>query len=167
MYQLWLDDLYPRAKFADALTIIEKEGHKKRMQIMRKEWINESKPRPYQHEVEDEQNAEPASEPARLEGAAAGEGGVEEPLRQYSDAGEGSERPRAERDRATGSDHMGDQPGEDELDALLRGNSTLGTASVQQQTPKSRPSPAKVGGTMVEDDYSAEMEVMNEMEDMW
>lgn len=43
-YQLWLDDLYPRAKFADGLAIIEKLGHKKRMQTMRREWINEGKP---------------------------------------------------------------------------------------------------------------------------
>lgn len=44
-YQLWLDDLYPRAKFADGLTIIEKLGHTKRIQTMRKEWIDEEKPR--------------------------------------------------------------------------------------------------------------------------
>ena len=44
LYQLWLDDLYPRAKFADGLAIIEKLGHTKRMQTMRREWINESKP---------------------------------------------------------------------------------------------------------------------------
>jgi replication fork protection complex subunit Csm3/Swi3 len=43
-YQLWLDDLYPRAKFADGLAIIEKLGHSKRIQIMRKEWIDEEKP---------------------------------------------------------------------------------------------------------------------------
>ena len=45
MYQLWLDDLYPRAKFADALAIIEKVGHTKRMQVDRKAWIDEGKPR--------------------------------------------------------------------------------------------------------------------------
>lgn len=45
VYQLWLDDLYPRAKFADGLAIIEKLGHTKRMQTMRQEWINEGKPR--------------------------------------------------------------------------------------------------------------------------
>lgn len=44
-YQLWLDDLYPRAKFADALSIVEKLGHSKRMQVMRKEWVDEGKPR--------------------------------------------------------------------------------------------------------------------------
>lgn len=44
VYQLWLDDLYPRAKFADGLAIIERLGHTKRMQTMRREWINEGKP---------------------------------------------------------------------------------------------------------------------------
>ncbi|KAB8201527.1 replication fork protection component Swi3-domain-containing protein [Aspergillus parasiticus] len=44
-YQLWLDDLFPRAKFADGLTIIEKLGHHKRLQVMRREWIEEEKPR--------------------------------------------------------------------------------------------------------------------------
>jgi len=44
-YQLWLDELYPRAKFADGLVMIEKLGHKKRLQTMRREWIDEGKPR--------------------------------------------------------------------------------------------------------------------------
>lgn len=43
-YQLWLDNLYPRAKFADGLQLVEKVGHSKRMQVMRKEWIDEGKP---------------------------------------------------------------------------------------------------------------------------
>ncbi|OKL62434.1 hypothetical protein UA08_02678 [Talaromyces atroroseus] len=43
-YQLWLDDLYPRAKFADGLAMIEKLGHSRRMQIMRREWIDEGRP---------------------------------------------------------------------------------------------------------------------------
>lgn len=44
-YQFWLDDLYPRAKFADGLAMIEKLGHSKRMQVMRRTWIDEAKPR--------------------------------------------------------------------------------------------------------------------------
>lgn len=43
-YQLWLDDLYPRAKFADGLSMIEKLGHSKRLQTMRRTWIDEEKP---------------------------------------------------------------------------------------------------------------------------
>lgn len=43
-YQQWLDNLYPRAKFADGLQLVEKVGHSKRMQVMRREWIDEGKP---------------------------------------------------------------------------------------------------------------------------
>lgn len=49
-YQLWLDDLFPKARFLDALAMVEKMGHKKRMQSMRMEWINEGKPRPSVHD---------------------------------------------------------------------------------------------------------------------
>ena len=42
MYQLWLDDLYPRAKFADGLAMVEKLGHTKKMQTMRRHWISEA-----------------------------------------------------------------------------------------------------------------------------
>ncbi|KAL4746191.1 hypothetical protein BDW72DRAFT_39476 [Aspergillus terricola var. indicus] len=44
-YQLWLDDLFPRAKFADGLAIIERLGHSKRLQTMRRAWIDEEKPK--------------------------------------------------------------------------------------------------------------------------
>jgi replication fork protection complex subunit Csm3/Swi3 len=49
-YQLWLDDLFPKARFLDALAMVEKAGHKKRMQAMRMEWINEGRPRSSVHE---------------------------------------------------------------------------------------------------------------------
>ncbi|KAF4991324.1 hypothetical protein FGRMN_7887 [Fusarium graminum] len=44
-YQLWLDDLFPKAKFLDALAMVEKAGHKKRITISRSDYINESKPK--------------------------------------------------------------------------------------------------------------------------
>ncbi|CZT50625.1 related to CSM3 Protein required for accurate chromosome segregation during meiosis [Rhynchosporium secalis] len=43
-YQIWLDDLFPKARFLDALAMVEKMGHKKRVQMMRMDWINEGKP---------------------------------------------------------------------------------------------------------------------------
>ncbi|KKK22960.1 hypothetical protein P175DRAFT_0502339 [Aspergillus ochraceoroseus IBT 24754] len=52
-YQLWLDDLFPRAKFADGLTILERLGHSKRIQIMRREWIDEEKPKMGDGEIPD------------------------------------------------------------------------------------------------------------------
>ncbi|KAI5463954.1 replication fork protection component Swi3-domain-containing protein [Mariannaea sp. PMI_226] len=44
-YQLWLDDLFPKAKFLDALTMVEKAGHKKQVMVRRNELIQEGKPR--------------------------------------------------------------------------------------------------------------------------
>ncbi|KAI0998454.1 hypothetical protein K3495_g9737 [Podosphaera aphanis] len=38
-YQIWLDDIFPKAKFLDAAAMVEKLGHKKQIQIMRTEWI--------------------------------------------------------------------------------------------------------------------------------
>ncbi|KAI1080115.1 Swi3-domain-containing protein [Whalleya microplaca] len=75
-YQLWLDDLFPKAKFLDALAMVEKVGHKKYMQIKRLEWIEEGKPKPsvLAEDVDDlfgdsnqpEEEREPAKFPARV-----------------------------------------------------------------------------------------------------
>ncbi|PHH60743.1 hypothetical protein CDD81_1281 [Ophiocordyceps australis] len=43
-YQLWLDDLFPKARFLDALAMVEKLGHKKSLIVARSEWINEDNP---------------------------------------------------------------------------------------------------------------------------
>lgn len=45
-YQLWLDDLFPKARFLDALAMVEKAGHKTIMHKKRMEWIDEYKPKP-------------------------------------------------------------------------------------------------------------------------
>lgn len=43
-YQFWLDDLFPKAKFLDALAMVEKAGHKRSLATKRVDWINETKP---------------------------------------------------------------------------------------------------------------------------
>ncbi|RYP44460.1 hypothetical protein DL768_009081 [Monosporascus sp. mg162] len=53
-YQLWLDDLFPKAKFLDALVMVEKAGHKKHMHMKRMEWINEGKPKPHRDEGDED-----------------------------------------------------------------------------------------------------------------
>ncbi|KAL4902878.1 replication fork protection component Swi3-domain-containing protein [Aspergillus multicolor] len=56
-YQLWLDDLFPRAKFADGLAMIERLGHSKRLQTMRRTWIDEEKPKPADEALDNEPSA--------------------------------------------------------------------------------------------------------------
>jgi replication fork protection complex subunit Csm3/Swi3 len=54
-YQVWLDDLFPKANFLDALAMVEKAGHKTTMRNARMQWIDEGKPRAAAEE-DDEDN---------------------------------------------------------------------------------------------------------------
>lgn len=155
MYQFWLDELYPRAKFADGLAMIEKLGHTKRVQMMRREWIDEGKPKPNAREDEDEDVVEMTAatdsvqrEDDPMEGvqgqiSRSMEGGAESPVAN----GRGTSAPREE-------------PDDDELDALLAGDAA----------PAKAPTTAAVNSTNhVEDEesFADAMDAMAEMEGMW
>lgn len=156
MYQLWLDDLYPRAKFADALAIIEKVGHTKRMQMMRKDWIDEGKPRrTTEGDVEDEERAQ--DKPAEglhgesMDGVQQAEATVE------SDVGQDRQ---AQTVSGASAGSAGIEPDEDELDALL--------AEADQP---SAPAPTTFRGGLPataaadDDPFADEMDAMAGMED--
>lgn len=154
MYQLWLDDLYPRAKFADALAIIEKVGHTKRMQVDRKAWIDEGKPRrTTEEDDEDIDLAGSEKTPAQDH--------HETTENQEASADTAERQPIAESsDRSRGEFHAADeQPEEDELDALLA-ESNQPELSALNALP-SRPVPTN------DDPFADEMEAMEGMEDMW
>jgi len=113
-YQMWLDQLYPRAKFADALQLVEKAGHTKKLQMYRKAWIDEGKPGYVRREDVEQavemQNAaqNESSAPAHVESGAALEHEIEEdPAALFFAGGD-----------AHDEQDVGD-PDEDELDALL------------------------------------------------
>ncbi|KAK1255732.1 hypothetical protein MKX07_007991 [Trichoderma sp. CBMAI-0711] len=53
-YQLWLDDLFPKARFLDALAMVEKAGHKKALVTARNEWINEGRPKGSNNDDDDD-----------------------------------------------------------------------------------------------------------------
>lgn len=153
MYQLWLDDLYPRAKFADALAIVEKVGHTKRMQIMRKDWIDEGKPRRAMEPDSDEDDAA-AQESAvqqSIENMDGIQSGVDNGSEQQNDSG----HPVAD---ATGHS-VDEEPDEDELDALLA-QSEQPSATLTKTLP-TRPVPTQ------DDPFADEMEAMADMDDMW
>ncbi|OBT95491.1 chromosome segregation in meiosis- protein [Pseudogymnoascus verrucosus] len=44
LYQTWLDELYPKAKFGDALRMVESAGHKRDVAVARRGWIEEGRP---------------------------------------------------------------------------------------------------------------------------
>jgi replication fork protection complex subunit Csm3/Swi3 len=147
-YQLWLDNLYPRAKFADGLQLVEKAGHSKRMQTMRKEWIDEGKPG-YAREkrtpergtrqTEDNQTADAAKDgdtgSARDHGDAA-----PRPATNQSIFGNGAESEDLffpDTNKKPGEDDDDAAPEEDELDALLAEQDTSRVVRLQPAEPES------------------------------
>jgi replication fork protection complex subunit Csm3/Swi3 len=155
MYQLWLDDLYPRAKFADALAIIEKVGHTKRMQMMRKEWIDAGKPR-RTTEREDDDVDEIVQDRASAEHTAEMEGLEREgDARPQESTGEGEGRARDQTTHGLAND----DPDDDELDALL-------AESVQLDNSPTKTLPTRTHN-VEEDPFADEMEAMADMQDMW
>lgn len=158
MYQLWLDDLYPRAKFADALAMVEKAGHTKRMQIMRKDWINEGKPRGTAGQDESDVDELPPTGTVPDDSMDTMQG-LEESTRSSEPSYIEGERPSQAQSQTKTTFQVGNDPDEDELDALLAESAP--DASVM---PKSLPSRNK---DAEDDPFADEMEAMADMDDMW
>ena len=120
MYQLWLDDLYPKAKFRDGLAMIEKVGHTKRMQVTRRGWLDATKP--YRREDSPERIGD-----VQMSGGLGDAGGEDEAERrvgaQTGEDGDTANRAPQEESGAAGQGIGGDDaPEDDELDALLNEN---------------------------------------------
>ncbi|KAH0009203.1 Swi3-domain-containing protein, partial [Aureobasidium melanogenum] len=130
-YQLWLDDLFPKAKFMDGVSMIEKLGHKKRMQMMRREWIQEGKPKPPRDDDEEDfvipdENAAPENNIARNS----------EEQNNHVES-----RPEAQSSGgAQGRDNHNpfgeEEPDEDELDALLAESESLPVSTTKQNNTR-------------------------------
>ena len=130
-YQLWLDDLYPRAKFRDALTMVEKLGHTKRIQITRKAWMDGTK-------ISQRQNS-----PTRVEDAGMGSTTGIEPVGDRDAQGGGDDSgddmfPAVPRAAPLVGDAQMDNgvPDDDELDALMAENTLANVTSTTGPPPK-------------------------------
>ena len=175
-YQLWLDDLYPRAKFADGLAMIEKLGHSKRMQTMRKEWINEGKAK-YSTRKDDQKqpedtNNDPPDRPHESKPMNAESGTSERntSLRTRTVSTD-TDSPHEAPQRAGAADDDGlfisgeekavDQPPEDDLDALLaedEAGQLNNTGTLQEGVGSNVKGP---------DNFDDDEEAMDAIDDMW
>lgn len=154
-YQLWLDDLFPKAKFVDGLTMIEKLGHKKKIQMYRKEWIDEGKPRNFQDDIDDFV-ASREEEPSRHATEHTSEHSRDRPTsssgEQHVDSQDNS---RGLADPARLPADVS-EPDEDELDALLReaagDNNRLATGASEAQPDDEEPDEDELDALLAEDD---------------
>ncbi|KAK1758130.1 replication fork protection component Swi3-domain-containing protein, partial [Echria macrotheca] len=67
-YQEWLDDLFPKATFLDALAMVEKTGHKLTMRSQRDAWIREFAPKSTAYDDDELRDTQPSvpKEPSRI-----------------------------------------------------------------------------------------------------
>jgi replication fork protection complex subunit Csm3/Swi3 len=132
-YQLWLDELYPRAKFRDALSMVEKLGHSKAMQVRRRAWLDETKPtaRERTPEVTDEvamSGALPVEEEHEDTAAVAGD----------QTTAQVTARTQNTSTQDNGSP-LQDAPEDDELDALMAEVGAPSEQHLPQQQKKKAP----------------------------
>ncbi|KAL8761929.1 MAG: hypothetical protein Q9184_001998 [Pyrenodesmia sp. 2 TL-2023] len=185
LYQFWLDDLYPRAKFADGLAMIEKLGHSKRIQVMRREWINEGKPRERYEDMDVSQGNRRVTKASDVENTVLATNQDhaldDSQLRPSSDPTNedlyGASPPRQQHNtnqnsatKTTGVDqaplgHGDSEIPEDDLDVLL---AELAPDNHKNYTPESAPSKRQETTSAKKfDDFDAEMEAIAEMDDVW
>lgn len=158
LYQLWLDDLYPKAKFKDGLMMVEKLGHTKRMQVSRRAWIDESKGFRRREDEdaemrlgdisgqgEDNDEIFPAAPKDSGQGQEQSRGGADAPDDDELDALMGEEPAASTPPNTTGNGptqprgpFQDDEPDDDELDALLNEESRPAVQTEQQQTTKQK-----------------------------
>lgn len=142
LYQLWLDDLYPKAKFRDALTMAEKLGHSKRMQVSRRAWIEETKSSQRQDDNDEDDRPTGPSDQQEKDS---------DPILRPG-AGGGAK----EHDPQDFTDQM---PEEDDMDALLAEEARAAQA-------KPQPIRSRQKGTFEDDNEESEPDE-DELEALW
>jgi replication fork protection complex subunit Csm3/Swi3 len=159
LYQLWLDDLYPKAKFRDGLAMVEKLGHSKRLQVSRRAWIEESKTHRRREDEEADARMEgvaqaeddaifpvpseptqqnPPQQHAGVDGDAPDEDDLDALLREQDDAPAAANPASNATAKAKGPFQDDDEPDDDELDALLNEDLRQTTIAPQQQLSKQK-----------------------------
>lgn len=151
MYQLWLDDLYPKAKFKDGLAMVEKVGHSKRMQITRRAWLDATKPHQREESPERLGDVQMSGGLGDAEGEGEARGGGDG---QQSTPASDTRQQQEGRRRDNDAESQESAPEEDELDALLNEGAGAGTGPAQQEQAPAR-GPFEEGSDVDEDELDA------------
>lgn len=167
---MWLDDLYPKAKFADALVMVEKAGHKRKLAAARTEWLNESRPK---ETGDDDLSLPPLND------------GQKTPTRAMAPEDEDiyGSTPSARRPQVatTTTTQNNDMPDEDDLDALMaeaeaqdNGPAAAPTNGVPEDDlddldalmaeSEAHPNPTKPAAPVADPSFDEDEEAMREME---
>ncbi|OHE93337.1 chromosome segregation in meiosis protein 3 [Colletotrichum orchidophilum] len=167
-YQLWLDDLFPKAKFLDALAMVEKAGHKRQIGVKRMEWIDESKPKPGDA---DEERAEDPVEKAAQQRDETTIAPISTTVTEQQNPGTPEQvdnvdvediydsTPLARKQDMEGFRPQPGEPEDDDLDALM--------AEADAATQALASTFSEPIGKSAEDDFADEEAAMAEMDGLW
>lgn len=179
---MWLDDLFPKAKFLDALVMVEKAGHKKRVMAARTDFINEGRPKTSVEEDDDfgldASGATETGEKAQSAPAARPQTPSRDDVPDDEDLYGATPRnartqqkvPDDEDDldaliaEAEGEDssRQKQQPPADDADDL---DALIAEAETTDEVKVSAKKPGNTNGT--NDDFADEEAAMQEMDDLW
>ena len=169
-YQLWADDLYPKANFKDTMSIIEKLGHTKRVQIARHQYLDEYRPQTAPSEAEMETREVHQAEEERAPGG--GGGGDEDEDEDLYEPG-----PRAPvigsmaqesnggslflggDDDDSENEEVGAQPHDTELEMLLQADAT------ERAEPVSGTAKGKEISSAVDEVFDDDLEAMDDWDE--
>ena len=159
-YQLWADDLYRKATFRDTISIIEKLGHTKRVQIARNQYLDDFLPRRIPPEIE----AEIARQENRKEGAQDNDDDLYEvPPPRIPGPSNTVQEENGESLFLGGDDSDGDPsgaPDDAELDILMR--ETMSEARV----PNAGPANEKEKLRLMEDEFDDGFEAIDDWDEI-
>lgn len=189
-YQNWLDDLYPKARFVDALGMVEKMGHKRKLTAARAEWIEEGRRRVLGTGVQGEDEMMPISAVEGVNGRKDGEAetrgdGARPTTPPAGDVPDDADLYGATPRRVGRTVPVVNEPDDDDLDALIaeaegpdapRKKSPVRDepegddldalmAEAESHDAGNKGSAASKGHT--EDDFAAEEAAMQEMDGLW
>lgn len=165
-----MHDVFPKARFRDCITMIEKVGHKSQIRTMRNEWINETKPDRLANRDGDLGDADGLEVLESIEREQAGleqEGLIVWCYGWQVDDGripvqDTSLEPKSTDDEPLFVDDFSDY----DMDEILKGSQMQETAKAVESEINKEPATEEPAKRSTWDDFQDEMEVMGEMGDM-
>lgn len=165
-YQLWADDLYRKANFRDIISIIEKLGHTKRVQIARNQYLDDLLPKNIPSEIEAEIERQEKGKQTEKAKEQDNDDDLYEPApqgasRRMQEDNGGSLFLGGANDDSDDDDVFGAQPNDAELDALMRQEAsvdipvTVTAATKEKEKPKT-----------VEDDFGDGFEAIDDWDEI-
>lgn len=160
-----MHDVFPKAKFRDCIAMTEKLGHLSQLRVMRKEWIESTKPKPREDNVEDVEGLDV------LRSMEQGQNGLLTSLDKLMIATETSRTEEEWTEEPAPTTDKEDEPlfvddmSDFDMDDIM-GSQEPPNAQEPKQTPETDKL-VEPGTASARDEFEDEMEAMGEMNDLY